>query len=178
MAYQEFLPSTSRGRSFVLFTMFWSVGSSICIIVSWAVLPALGWRWLVALTTTPIMFFMVCSAFIPETPIFLSEANRSKDCLNTLQQVLFSIKIRPIQYLDQWNIFFQTLLFSDCQHKQILTSIWQTHQDPVLGHHQGRHPRPLLRGSGRSHLPTLLHVVHLWVLILRSCITCRRALYG
>ena len=87
MAYQEYLPSKSRGRTFILFTLYWSVGSNLCILLSWAVIPTLGWRWLVLFSTIPLFTFMVSSHFIPDTPMYLCEAGKEEECLQVLRTV-------------------------------------------------------------------------------------------
>ena len=41
------------------FQFFWALGSTFMVIVSLLVMPTLGWRWLLAFATLPVVIFII-----------------------------------------------------------------------------------------------------------------------
>ncbi|WAR02689.1 SVOP-like protein [Mya arenaria] len=74
--YSEFLPTASRATCVILVEIFWAIGACFEVLLALAVMPTLGWRWLLGLSAVPLLIFSCCCAaskrgsvrdlFIPE----------------------------------------------------------------------------------------------------------------
>ncbi|GBG88816.1 hypothetical protein CBR_g48431 [Chara braunii] len=69
--FMEFLPTVDRGFWLVAVAGFWTVGSVLVALLAWAVMPSLGWRWLLAFSAIPTGMVLGLSPFVPESPRFL-----------------------------------------------------------------------------------------------------------
>lgn len=67
----EFLPRNDRGAYLIFFEAFWTLGTVLETLLAWVVLPTLGWRWLLALSSIPLWGLLVAYPFLPESPRFL-----------------------------------------------------------------------------------------------------------
>ncbi|XP_013395159.1 synaptic vesicle 2-related protein [Lingula anatina] len=65
--YSEFLPSTFRAKGLVLFEMFWAAGTCIEVALAVIVMPTLGWRWLLGLSSVPVLIFILACLWLPES---------------------------------------------------------------------------------------------------------------
>jgi hypothetical protein len=45
--YAEFLPTAVRGRAIMVMSFFWAFGACLEALLAWAIMPTLGWRYLV-----------------------------------------------------------------------------------------------------------------------------------
>lgn len=63
----EYLPLKIRGRMGIALCVCWSLGAMAEAGLARAVMPALGWRWLLGLSTVPSFFLLLLSPFIPES---------------------------------------------------------------------------------------------------------------
>lgn len=52
------------------------VGAMLCAGIAWAVMPDLGFRWLLALTAVPAVAILCCCWFVPESPYWLHVKGR------------------------------------------------------------------------------------------------------
>lgn len=68
----EFLPSSQRGTWGMALSLFWSLGAIFEAAVAMAVLPTLGWRALVAVSSAPLGFVLLLAFFVPESPRYLA----------------------------------------------------------------------------------------------------------
>lgn len=44
---------------FVCFQFFWALGSTFMVVVALIVMPTLGWRWMTAFATVPVIIFII-----------------------------------------------------------------------------------------------------------------------
>ncbi|GAB4823994.1 hypothetical protein N2152v2_011040 [Parachlorella kessleri] len=69
--YVEFMPSAQRGRWSLMLHFFWTLGTMFEAVLAWAVLPPLGWRWLLALSASPLLLLLLLYPLLPESPHWL-----------------------------------------------------------------------------------------------------------
>uniref|UniRef100_A0A4W6GCD3 SV2 related protein n=1 Tax=Lates calcarifer TaxID=8187 RepID=A0A4W6GCD3_LATCA len=55
--YAEFLPMKSRATCILLIEIFWALGTVFEVLLAILVMPTLGWRWLLGLSTIPLFIF-------------------------------------------------------------------------------------------------------------------------
>lgn len=72
----EFLPTRSRGRWGMGLALFWSLGAVFEAVLAMLVMPHLGWRWLIALSSLPLALLILLSPFLPESPRWLAARGR------------------------------------------------------------------------------------------------------
>ncbi|MDN7752189.1 MFS transporter [Burkholderia gladioli] len=72
----EFVPAAKRGRLIALMDGFWPLGFICAGVVSYFVLPALGWRMVFALLAIPAVFVLVVRRLVPESPRWLEHHGR------------------------------------------------------------------------------------------------------
>eukprot|EP00171_Calliarthron_tuberculosum_P014616 IDg14616t1 len=72
----EFLPTRNRGRWGMGLALFWSLGALFEAALAMVVMPRLGWRWLIALSSAPLALLTLLSPLIPESPHWLAARGR------------------------------------------------------------------------------------------------------
>ncbi|CAH3194308.1 unnamed protein product, partial [Porites evermanni] len=85
--WAEFLPSRRRGVMLNALSLSWSLGSCIEISIALVVMPTLGWRWLFFISAIPLLLFLCCSKFVPESPRFLMTVGKPEKALRILQRI-------------------------------------------------------------------------------------------
>lgn len=55
--------------------------------LAWAVLPTLGWRWLLALSALPLLLLLVMYPLLPESPVWLVAKGRYAEAEAVLQRI-------------------------------------------------------------------------------------------
>jgi MFS family permease len=55
--FAEFLPSKHRAKCIVMGNLFWSIGTCFEVVLAILVMPTLGWRWLLGLSSLPLLVF-------------------------------------------------------------------------------------------------------------------------
>ncbi|KAK4478982.1 hypothetical protein RD792_014489 [Penstemon davidsonii] len=66
--FLEFIPSSNRGAWMLSMLVFWILGELFEASLAWLIMPRLGWRWLLALSSIPSFLAVIFSTFIPESP--------------------------------------------------------------------------------------------------------------
>ena len=86
--YAEFLPSAVRGHAVMSLSFFWAAGACFEALLAWAVMPTLGWRYLLGLSTLPLLVFVVLAPRrLPESPLFLAASGRTEEAAAQLRKV-------------------------------------------------------------------------------------------
>ncbi|XP_048582883.1 synaptic vesicle 2-related protein isoform X2 [Nematostella vectensis] len=83
----EFLPSKSRALCILSLAIFWAVGSTFTVAVAMAVMPTLGWRWLLAILCLPLLLFLAMSKWLPESCRFLLAAGERDGAIQVLRDM-------------------------------------------------------------------------------------------
>ncbi|KAM9306266.1 synaptic vesicle 2-related protein [Pholidichthys leucotaenia] len=82
--YSEFLPVKARGFCIMLIAAFWAIGTVFEVLLALWVMPTLGWRWLLGLSTIPVVLFICFCFWLPESPRFDLLTGRGEHAMETL----------------------------------------------------------------------------------------------
>ena len=85
--YAEFLPTKQRGKCVVLLDCFWALGACFEVVLAMAVVPNLGWRWLLGLSAAPLFVFACLTPWIPESARYHVSCGQNDKALATLENV-------------------------------------------------------------------------------------------
>lgn len=85
--YAEFLPSKQRAKCVVLLDCFWALGACFEVLLALIVMPTLGWQWLLALSTAPLLAFACICPWLPESARYHVACGEPDKALATLRQV-------------------------------------------------------------------------------------------
>ena len=55
--------------------------------IGWVALTPLGWRWLLAISSVPLLILALLYPVVPESPLWLSAAGRTEDAEKVLRKV-------------------------------------------------------------------------------------------
>ncbi|XP_028931655.1 putative transporter SVOPL [Ornithorhynchus anatinus] len=83
----EFLPTKYRGYMLPLSQVFWLAGSLLIIGLASAVIPTLGWRWLVRIASIPGIILILVFKFIPESARFHVSTGNTEAATSILQRI-------------------------------------------------------------------------------------------
>ncbi|XP_078273114.1 putative transporter SVOPL isoform X3 [Rhinoraja longicauda] len=67
--------------------IFWLTGSTIEILLAYLIVPTLGWRWLVRISTLPSIILLVVFKCIPESARYSVSAGNTQDAKQTLNYI-------------------------------------------------------------------------------------------
>ncbi len=76
--YTEFLPQTKRAKCVIINNLSWSVGAVLEVLLAIVIMPTLGWRWLIGISSIPLFVFIIFSGYLPESARF-NLVNGQKD---------------------------------------------------------------------------------------------------
>nr|XP_046231715.1 synaptic vesicle 2-related protein-like [Scatophagus argus] len=85
--YTEFLPMKARGACVMLIAIFWAVGAVFEVLLALWVMPTLGWRWLLGLSTIPMAIFICFCFWLPESPRFDMLMGNAEKAIATLSRI-------------------------------------------------------------------------------------------
>lgn len=72
----ELIPAKRRGRYIALMDGFWPLGFVAAGVLSYFLLPVIGWRDIFLVLAVPAVFVLAIRFFIPESPRWLEQAGR------------------------------------------------------------------------------------------------------
>lgn len=85
--YAEFLPLKSRAPCIMLIEVFWAIGSCLEVILALILMPSLGWRWLLAISSIPLFLFTIACKWLPESPRYHILSGQPQKAFETLQRI-------------------------------------------------------------------------------------------
>ncbi|XP_076614565.1 synaptic vesicle 2-related protein [Chaetodon auriga] len=85
--YSEFLPAKTRGICIMLISAFWAIGAVFEVLLALWIMPTLGWRWLLALSTIPTAVFVCLCFWLPESPRFDALTGKTEKAMATLTRI-------------------------------------------------------------------------------------------
>ncbi|KAG8376298.1 hypothetical protein BUALT_Bualt09G0048700 [Buddleja alternifolia] len=85
--FLEFVPKSNRGTWMLVISVFWILGEMLEASLAWIIMPRLGWRWLLALSSLPSLTALLLSYSVPESPRYLFTKGRINEATIVLEKV-------------------------------------------------------------------------------------------
>ncbi|PIN12686.1 Synaptic vesicle transporter SV2 (major facilitator superfamily) [Handroanthus impetiginosus] len=85
--FLEFIPRSNRGSWMLVFPVFWIMGELLEASIAWIIMPRLGWRWLLAISSVPSLLVLLFSNIAPESPRYLFMKGRTNEAVGLLGKI-------------------------------------------------------------------------------------------
>mmetsp|Transcript_2053 Transcript_2053/g.3759 ORF Transcript_2053/g.3759 Transcript_2053/m.3759 type:complete len:497 (+) Transcript_2053:249-1739(+) len=129
--YLEFIPTAHRGRWSCVLLAWWSLGALVEAGIAWLVLPSIGWRWLLAISSAPLIFVFFGLFYLPESARYLLVEGRVADAWNVLESVgqengnpiPYRSRIKPIAKMELGPLEVLKTIFSE-QWIHLTVNLW------------------------------------------------------
>ena len=79
----EFLPLKQRARCLVFSVTYWSIGACFEVVLAILIMPKLGWRWFLGVSSLPLLIFFLQCYWLPESALFHIISNKPELALKT-----------------------------------------------------------------------------------------------
>ncbi|XP_009800311.1 organic cation/carnitine transporter 7-like [Nicotiana sylvestris] len=83
----EFVPSKNRGMWMIIYYAYWTIGTILEALLAMVIMPTLGWRWLLALSSIPSFAALFLYIFTVESPRYLCAKGRINDAYDILRKI-------------------------------------------------------------------------------------------
>ncbi|XP_059283403.1 organic cation/carnitine transporter 7-like isoform X2 [Lycium ferocissimum] len=83
----EFVPSQNRGMWTTICIGFWTIGTILEAFLALMIMPRMGWRWLLALSSIPSFAALLLFVFTVESPRYLCAIGRTNDACDILKKI-------------------------------------------------------------------------------------------
>jgi MFS family permease len=83
----EFLPLKQRARCLVFSVTYWSIGACFEVYLAILIMPTLGWRWFLGVSSIPLLIFLFLCFWLPESARFHLISNKPDLALKTLKRI-------------------------------------------------------------------------------------------
>ncbi|PIN03607.1 Synaptic vesicle transporter SV2 (major facilitator superfamily) [Handroanthus impetiginosus] len=85
--FLEFVPWSNRGSWMTVFQLFWILGELLEASIAWIIMPRLGWRWLLAISSGPSLLVLLFSYIAPESLRYLFMKGRTNEAVGVLEKI-------------------------------------------------------------------------------------------
>ncbi|KAK9784698.1 hypothetical protein WJX73_003774 [Symbiochloris irregularis] len=98
----EVTPTKCRVPVLVCVQGFWTLGTMFEAGLAWGILSSWGWRWLLGLSSLPLLALLLTYPFIPESPYYLAVSGQQAKAQAVLQHVAqYNKASMPVGVLSQ-----------------------------------------------------------------------------
>ena len=91
--FAEYVTASHRGRYMALTDVFYGTGSLVCVLLAWLIIPSIGWRYMVAITSIPAALMLFFRSSIPESPRYLAMRRQYVEVVQVLLYVAEENKV-------------------------------------------------------------------------------------